>query len=207
MAQVGSDREQRRAARRGGFTLIEVLVVLVIIGVVLTFATLSVNPSGSSDRLDTESQRLQALAQAAADDAVLYGQSIGLQLTRNGYQFIALKPSGWQRVNNPDSPLRPRSLDDDIHIDRGQVQNGNRRNNRGNDSSSGDLALPSSVVAPKENSQGNDDDDSVPRPDALFLSSGELVPFTLEVSADGVDHRFDVIGRPNGDITIERTRR
>lgn len=204
---MGSDGEQRRAARQDGFTLIEVLVVLVIIGVVLTFATLSVNPSGPSDRLDTESQRLQALAQAAADDAVLYGQSIGLQLTRDGYQFIALGRTGWQPINNPDSPLRPRSLDDDIHIDRVQVKNGNRGNNRSNDSSSGDLALPSSVVAPEESSQGDDDDDSVPRPDALFLSSGELVPFNLEVSADGVDHRFDVIGRPNGDITIKRTRR
>lgn len=207
MAQAASNDGPRRGAHQDGFTLIEVLVVLVIIGVVLTFATLSVNPSGPSDRLDTESQRLQALAEAAADDAVLYGQSIGLQLTRDGYQFITLGATGWQPINRRDSPLHPRSLDDDIHIDRVRVKNDKRKDNRGNGPTSGDLALPSSVVAPKDSSQSNDDDANVPRPDALFLSSGELVPFSLEVSADGVDHRFDVIGSPNGDITIERTRR
>lgn len=201
---------QPTEAAQRGFTLIEILVVLIIIGVVLTFATLSVNPSSASDRLNTESQRLLALSQAAAEDAILYGQTIGIQLTRNGYQFIVLGPTGWKPINNPDSPLRPRRLDDDIHIDRVRLKDTQGQGDRGSGSSSGDIALPASVVAPGNSSQSSSDnnkDQTVPRPDALFLSSGELLPFNLEVSADGVDHRFDVVGSTNGDIKIQRVRR
>lgn len=192
-----------RAASRG-FTLIEILVVIIIIGVVLTFATLSLSPSGSSDRLDTESQRLLALSQTAADDAILYGQTIGLQLKSDGYQFIVLGPTGWQPINDPESPLRPRRLDDDIHIDPVALP---KNDNEDGLPSSGDITLPASVTASANkdsNQQGNEDEQTAPRPDALFLSSGELVPFNLEVSADTVDHRFDVIGQPNGDIRMQR---
>lgn len=208
---MAANEGKQHEVRQGGFTLIEILVVLIIIGVVLTFATLSVNPSSSSDRLDTESQRLLALSQAAADDAILYGQTIGIQLTRHGYQFLVLGPAGWKTINDPDSPLRPRRLDDDIHIDRVQVTDEDRRDGSDNSTSSDDIALPASVVAPdsSSDSSGSDDDkdETVPRPDALFLSSGELLPFNLEVSADGVDHRFDVVGSPNGDIRIRRVSR
>ena len=61
-----------------GFTLIEILVVLVVVGITLAFATLSVNPSGPSDRLNIEAQRLLALTQDAADEAeVLGGRRLG----------------------------------------------------------------------------------------------------------------------------------
>lgn len=186
-------------------------MVIIIIGVVLTFATLSVNPSSPSDRLDTESQRLLALSQAAADDAILYGQTIGLQLKSDGYQFIVLGANGWKPITDPDSPMRPRRLDEDIHIDRLAAED-NDRDGRGSNASSG-LTLPSSPIASSDNrdsSRRRSDDDrdgTVPRPDALFLSSGELLPFRLEVSADGVDQRFDIIGQANGDLRIERAGR
>jgi general secretion pathway protein H len=189
------------ASQQRGFTLIEILVVMVIIGVVLTFATLSVNPSSPADRLDTESQRLLALTQAAADDAILYGKTIGLQITGHGYRFIALGPTGWKLIGDPDSPMRPRRLDDDIHVDR--LATDKRNQNNTGSTAAGDLTLSSSPIA-AANPSGNNTNQTVPRPDALFLSSGELVPFRLEVSAKHVKHRFDIVGQTNGDIRIER---
>jgi len=193
-------QRQRGTSTERGFTLIEILVVIIIIGVVLTFATLSVSPSGPSDRLDIESQRLLALSQAAADDAVLYGQTIGLHIKPDGYQFIVLGPAGWKPVQDPESPLRARPLDDDIHINR--IATDGRDDNDGG----GEITLPANVTGTSNRSDNGDEDDNstAPRPDALFLSSGELVPFTLEFSADGVDHRFDVTGQANGDITLKR---
>ncbi|MES1954397.1 type II secretion system minor pseudopilin GspH [Salinisphaera hydrothermalis] len=196
-----------RRSSTSGFTLIEVLVVLVIIGIVLTFATLSVNPSGPGDRLDTAAQRLLALAQDAADEAILSSQTIGLQIGDQGYRFIRLTDRGWKTIDDSDSPLRPRRLDDDIHIDR--INNNGDRKQQNRQAKS--LTLPASPIAGRkagepavQEDNSNNDKPQLAVPAALFLASGELLPFTLELSADGVKHRFDIIGSPNGDITLKR---
>ncbi|MGB7755639.1 MAG: type II secretion system minor pseudopilin GspH [Salinisphaera sp.] len=197
-------------SHEAGFTLIEVLVVLVIIGVVLTFATLSVNPTGPGDRLDAASQRLLALAREAADEAILSGDTMGLQLGDQGYRFIRMTDQGWKVIRSADSPLRPRRLDKDIHLDRIGAHGNRNQNSR----QVGTLTLPVSPIAgrqpgepavkQKDNTQN---DKKLAVPAALFLSSGELLPFTLELSADGVNHRFDITGTPNGDIKLKRVDR
>lgn len=187
-------------------------MVLVIVGVVVTFATLSVNPSGPGDRLDTESQRLFALAQTAADQAILSGHTVGLQVTEHGYRFIVLHQSGWKPITSGDSPLRPRRLDDDLYIDRLNAQGSHDANNE----QAATLSLPVSPIAgpnPADAAEAaaanrdptNDDrDQGVAMPAALFLSSGELLPFTLEMSAKDIDHRFHIVGTPNGEIERRR---
>lgn len=199
---------KRRRAHETGFTLIEVLVVLVIIGVVVTFASLSVDPTGPGDRLHSASQRLVAQARDAADEAILSGHTIGLQLAGHGYRFIRLTDRGWQTLNKTDSPLRPRHLDDDIHLDR--VSDEGQRNEHNHQVDT--LTLPASPILgrkpgePAVEERDNDDEDNqqLSVPAALFLSSGELLPFSLEVSADGVDHRYRISGAPNGDIALKR---
>ncbi len=168
------------ATPQAGFTLIEMLVVVLIIGVVMSFVSLSLNPSGASDRMDTDAQRLNALTQAAADDAILYGREIGLDITRNGYRFLRLGDDGWQVINVPDSPLRARRLSEGVV-----------------------LALIERDEDTPRLASGDDDDDAI-RPEAFFLSSGETVPFTLEISATGVDHYFRLTGEPNGTLSMER---
>ncbi|WP_158583550.1 type II secretion system minor pseudopilin GspH [Salinisphaera sp. Q1T1-3] len=208
----GSSRASSRST--AGFTLIEILVVLVIVGVALSFATLSINPTGADDRLNDESQRLSALVQTAADEAILSGHTIGLEIGRDGYRFVELNEAGWKTITGPDSPLRPRRLGDGIHLDRlsldGQNESGRQANRQ-----SGTLTLPPSPVPPtpgeaREQAEQRAEarqDDHPPLPAALFLSSGELLPFRLELSADDVDHRFDIDGAPNGDITMQRIER
>ncbi|HET7315516.1 type II secretion system minor pseudopilin GspH [Salinisphaera sp.] len=191
--------------RETGFTLIELLVVLVIIGVVVTFATLSLNPTGPGDRLDTAARRLLALTQDAADEAILSGQTIGLQLGDHGYRFIRLSDRGWQVISAADSPLRPRRLDDDIHLDRVNSRGERDRHSRQVDT----LMLPVSPIAGRQPGespvQDNRDaaDQQLAMPAALFLSSGELLPFTLELSAEGVDRRYRISGAPNGEIALK----
>ncbi|MES1925490.1 type II secretion system minor pseudopilin GspH [Salinisphaera sp. T31B1] len=164
-----------------GFTLIEMLVVVLIIGVVMSFVSLSLNPTGPADRLDTEARRLQALTQAAADDAVLYGREIGLDITRNGYRFLRLGDDGWQPINVPDSPLRARELGEGLVL----------------------ALIERDEDTPRLASGETDDDDAI-RPETFFLSSGEIVPFSLELYARGVDHLYHLTGQANGKLTLER---
>ena len=99
-----------------GFTLLELLVVLVIIGILLTMASLSVRGGGEQRQLREEAQRLTALVALASDEATLKSQELMLAVEDNGYAFLAQDDKGkWLPVDAKGS-LRPRELPDGMHL-------------------------------------------------------------------------------------------
>lgn len=81
-----------------GFTLLEVLVVLLVIALVVSFVRLA---SGTSPRTLARQQALEIgqVLQVARESAVLQGQEYGLQLTPRAYTVLRLQADGWQPVN------------------------------------------------------------------------------------------------------------
>lgn len=80
-----------RASRsQRGFTLMELLVVMVLIGVVAGLASLSIGDGGER-RLRSESERLAATLRLARDELLISGESDrALGLRRDGYSFLQL---------------------------------------------------------------------------------------------------------------------
>lgn len=75
--------------RSSGFTLIEVLVVMVIVGVMSTALTLGIE--GLSLRSDErELQRLRVVLEACAERALTRGQSVSVEFFADGYRLSAL---------------------------------------------------------------------------------------------------------------------
>lgn len=70
-----------------GFTLIEVMVVMVIIAILVTAVSLSLKGDRAGEALDEEAQRLSALLNLAREEAVMRDSDIGLALARDGYLF------------------------------------------------------------------------------------------------------------------------
>ncbi len=91
--------------RAPGFTLIEVMVVMVIVGLMLGFATLSLNLTAGP--AETEARRLAALARLAAEEAILNNQELALRFSRDGYRFQTLGENGWTDLED-DPTFRPR---------------------------------------------------------------------------------------------------
>lgn len=91
-----------------GFTLLEVLVVLALMGVVLAFATASLRGPEPGDQVHEEAARMQALMQLASDEAVIQARIHGLRLLPNGYAFAAYGADGWTTLER--KPLQPRTL-------------------------------------------------------------------------------------------------
>ena len=66
-----------RAAWRG-FTLIEMLIVIVIIGVIVSMATLSVNMLGRDSQVEDQTRRFWAVLQQAREEAELQSINVGV---------------------------------------------------------------------------------------------------------------------------------
>ncbi|MFC4159567.1 type II secretion system minor pseudopilin GspH [Chitinimonas lacunae] len=107
--------------RRGpaGFTLIEVLVVLVIVGVIVTLAAVRFGESDGS-RLGREAERLAALLEVASDEAIASGTTLGWRPDGRGYRFWKRQGNTWLPLDDNET-LRPRELPEGMLIDEVRV--------------------------------------------------------------------------------------
>lgn len=138
--------------RAAGFTLLELMVVMVLIGIIFSFAVLSMRGDDVAELMEQEARRLQTLLMLAGDEAIVRGEELGVRFGEDGYEFLVLAQDGWQRPD--DGLLRAYTLPADIEI-RLALE--------------GETALDTGTKAP-----GKD-----PPPQVVILSSGEMTPFTV----------------------------
>ena len=74
--------------RQRGFTLLEVMVVLLLIGIITGFAVLSVRGASPKEKLETEARKLAALIELNHQEAILFGEQRGVLFTETGYGFM-----------------------------------------------------------------------------------------------------------------------
>jgi general secretion pathway protein H len=85
----------RRGERsEGGFTLIEMLIVLVIIGIAAGAVTLGIGSVTRAPSVETEARRLASRLQVAADDAMLGDRLIAFTAEEHGYGFATFGADG-----------------------------------------------------------------------------------------------------------------
>lgn len=107
-----------------GFTLLEMMVVLVVASIMLSVATLSLMPNAQSVLRD-ESQRLAFLLENGAMSSQAGGQPLAWSGTGNSYRFWKQTKEGeWVRIER-DNLLHPRTLPEAVRI--GEVSFNGRR--------------------------------------------------------------------------------
>lgn len=169
----------------GGFTLLEVLMVVLVVGILSAVVLLGLNPGGPERRMDDEAERLASLLSLASSEAVMQNREYGLHLDDAGYHFLCLdeKTQRWATCAG-DSLFREHALPEGLEV---RVLSDRR------------LRLPPARTSSQSLSL---EDQKTPelQPDVLLLSSGEASPAELEIRvvddpALRVEIRVDEIGR------------
>jgi len=108
----------RLHGRSGGFSLIEILVVIVIIGIVMSIAMLSITLAGGDNQLREEARRMVSLVDVARDESLLQGREFGLELMQGAYRFVEFDPltRQWSEIIGDDT-LRLRQLPEELELE------------------------------------------------------------------------------------------
>jgi len=98
-------KAMRPVARTAGFTLLEMLVVLLIAGLLVSLASLTMTRNPRTD-LNEEAQRLALLFESAGDEAQVRARPIAWQPLEGGFRFDMHTDDGWRPLH--DDLLGPR---------------------------------------------------------------------------------------------------
>ena len=161
-----------------GFTLIEVLVVVVIVGIMATLAVLSVGSRSIEGRLADEARRLHELMLLAGDEAVLQGMELGFVQTPEGYEFLVLREGKWQPLEEG-GPLRRRAVSRPFYLQ---------------------LRVEGRPVPPAQPDEKREE----PKPQVLLLSSGDATEFVLDLRAEQHGAYWRLQGDVLGHLKLER---
>ena len=106
MAAVIPSLADRRGRARG-FTLLELLVVIVLASILLSIVTISVTPD-DRQQLTREAQRVGQLFALAADESRIRQQRIYWEADLAGYRFVTIV-NGERQIVSGDDLLRERA--------------------------------------------------------------------------------------------------
>lgn len=165
-----------------GFTLLEVMVVLVLISIIFSFAVLSVSRNDLDEVMKRETLRLSTLIDMANDEAVIRGEELAIHFTDTGYTFLVLQLDGWQELQD-DRLLQPHELPKGISVR---------------------IAVEGDPPGLGKQDKKTKD---VLTPQVYLLSSGEMTPFSVTFEADHGRVRYHLTASMLGKLDWEAERR
>jgi general secretion pathway protein H len=168
--------------RSKGFTLVEILVVLLIIAVIISLTVLTVSSTGRDGQLDEESRRIEGLVGLLHERALLEGRDFGLRIEPTAYEFVVYDTfrDRWLMLDQ-EQEFRHRELPKGITF---QLQ----------------LDSQTVVIKPIDRNLTSGEP---PNPQIAVAASGEGTPFRLILNRDATQAKAAIDGDALGKISRE----
>lgn len=176
-----------------GFTLLEIMLVMVMLGLVTSAILPSLIPDDSGALMKKEARRLMMLTQVIQEQALLTGQDKGLQQTAEGYRFLTYQRGRWQPITGH-RLLSPVELNKAIRLTLLPGESVWRET----------LALEADKgFRFKDSPTEEPGDGQVAYPDLFFWASGEISPAELQLTpASNPEQMLSVLIDESGTITL-----
>ena len=183
--------------RQNGFTLLELLVVVVIVAILFTYTTLAIRSDTPEETIKKEAQRMERLVQLALEEAILRGEEYGIEIFLDGYRFLHfdVTENRWLPLSD-DKILRQRELPLEMELEMNL------------EDTEIVIELASEPMSEQEldlniDNDENDEDEKA-KPQIFLLSSGEITPeFDVRFYILGIADSYFVKGAFDGELKTE----
>ena len=171
--------------RSRGFTLVEILVVVVIMAVVISLAVLSMGVTGRDGQLDEETRRIEGLVGLLHERALLEGRDFGMRIEPTAYEFVTYRTATdrWVAMDQ-EHEFRHRSLPKGLSFQ---------------------LQLDAQTVVLKAVDRSLSSAPAPQAPQVAIAASGEGTPFRLSLIRDQTQAKASVIGDALGKVSRENS--
>ena len=151
-----------------GFTLIEILVVLVIVSVMTGMVIVRFPSLTTAGDYERESERLIVVLGMASEEAIISGRELGFDIEDNAYKFSVFDENEARWIALQQLPFETHKVDSNIGLDM--------------------------IIEDKTVQIDTKEDERSGNPEVLIFSSGEVTPFDLTVFQVSNPALFRTIG-------------
>lgn len=174
-----------------GFTFVEVMLVILVIGLLATGVVGNLYSSSANDKAIKEAKRFVAVYNLASEFALLNNIEIGVYVEDNSYSFLGFDGQKWAELPRNDTLLNYQLPDDvemtlvldDLPVDETELISQVDFEALMEDDEDSLLDSEQSVEEKRKN----------PVPQLLIFSSGEITPFIAEFRLAELDYDEDFV--------------
>ncbi|VAW51405.1 hypothetical protein MNBD_GAMMA06-665 [hydrothermal vent metagenome] len=193
------------SSRTNGFTLLELLVVVVIVAILFTYTTLAIRSDSPEDIIKKEAQRMERLIQLALEESILRGEEYGLEVALDGYRFLRFTRNQWQPLTG-DKILRARELPLDMELEMRLEETEIVIDMAAGSGLGKKFDIGGNLSSNSSDNQNNKEEEKKKaiKPQIYLLSSGEITPeFDVRFYILGIETSYFVKGAFDGSLKTE----
>lgn len=185
-----------RVSRQTGFTLMEVLLVVLIMGLAASAVTFTTGGADKQQALERVARQFMASTELVLDETVLSGHFIGIVIEKDSYKFVVYSEGKWKPLQQ-DRLLAERQMEYGVQMH--LVLDGLPLTQ---DDEEQDSWFDEPLIEPSA-----EDKKKFPEPQVMLFPSGEMSSFELTfVGKDELGNEIEalVVGDALGRLTLGR---